>query len=307
MRLISRLSDALARRAVDLALAGGGRATPPRWCWMALGSEGRQEQTLVSDQDNGIIFEDGPDPDAQRALLLPLARRINDILADCGFPLCPGGIMAGNPACCLSLREWRARFAAWMAQGDPQSLLNAAIFFDLRALAGDTALASGLAAWTARQAADQPRFLYQMADNALRRKPPVGLLHRFQLERDGPHAGAIDLKHNAGALYVDAARVLGLASGAAASGTAARLRLAAARCLLDPADAAEWERCFLFICLLRLRLQQQCRLAGRPMHNHVRPDLLDAGEQRLLLHALRQAGSLQQRLSQLFLAGGSGM
>ena len=305
-RLISAVSDALTRRAIALA---GADLPPPaaRWCWIALGSEGRQEQTFVSDQDNGIVFDDSADPGGLRRHLLPLARRVNQLLDDCGFALCPGGIMAGNPACCLSLHEWRERFDRWISEGDPLALLNATIYFDLRPLAGDLALASALSAWTVRRAADNRRFLFQMADNALRRRPPLGLLHRFAPEKSGPHAGAIDLKHNAAALYVDAARVLGLACGADACRTVGRLRIAAQRQLLHPAEAADWEDSFHFIALLRLRLQQQRYLRGEAMDNYLRPDTLEAGERRALLHALRAAGAMQQRLSQLFLGGGSGL
>ena len=305
-RLISTLSDALTRRAIALA-----RADVPTqsrcWCWIALGSEGRQEQTFVSDQDNGIVFDDSADPDASRRCLLPMARRVNQMLDDCGFAACPGGIMAGNPACCLSLHEWRERFDAWIREGDPLALLNAAIFFDLRPLAGELALARHLSAWTANHAADNRRFLFQMADNALRRRPPLGLLHRFSPEKSGPHAGTIDLKHSAATLYVDAARVLGLACGAGVSSTVGRLRMAARRQLLHPAEAADWESCFHFIAMLRLKLQQQRYLRGETMDNHVRPEMLEAGERRALLHAPRAAGAMQHRLSQLFLGGGSGL
>ncbi|MET0963509.1 MAG: DUF294 nucleotidyltransferase-like domain-containing protein [Noviherbaspirillum sp.] len=307
-RLISAISDALTRRAIALALAA---APAPlrerRWCWIALGSEGRQEQTLVSDQDNGIIFGDGPEPDAVRAQLLPLALEINRTLAECGFALCEGNIMASNPECCLSLHEWRARFAGWIDEGDPQALLGATIFFDLRALAGALPLARELAAWTARAAADNRRFLFQMADNALRRRPPLGLLHGLALEKAGPHAGAIDLKHNAATLYVDAARVFGLACGEHASSTAARLRMAARNHLLDRAEVEEWIGCFHFIGALRLRMQQQGYLRGEAMHNHVRPAQLDAADRRALLRALRHAGALQRQMSARFLAGGQGL
>ncbi len=307
-RLISALSDALTRRAIALASAAMPAALQTRrWCWIALGSEGRQEQTLVSDQDNGIIFEDGPEADALRAQLLALALTINRTLADCGFPLCEGNIMASNPACCLSLREWRSRFSAWINEGEPQALLNASIFFDLRALAGDMQLAHQLSSWTAGQAADNQRFLFQMADNALRRRPPLGLLHGFAPEKTGPHVGAIDLKHNAATLYVDAARVFGLGCGAGHSNTATRLRMAARARLLERDEVEEWIACFHFIGTLRLRMQQDSYLQGLPMHNHVRPDLLDTASRRSLLRALRQAGTLQQQLSVRFLSGGQGM
>ena len=305
-RLISALSDAVTRRAIDLAAVSAGMQDR-RWCWVALGSEGRQEQTLVSDQDNGIIFENGPDPDGMRARLLDLALDINHLLADCGFPLCEGNIMASNLACCLSLHEWRVRFAGWIEEGEPEALLNATIFFDLRPLTGDMRLAHALTSWTARLAADNRRFLFQMADNALRRRPPLGLLHAFTPEKSGPHAGGIDLKHHAVTLFVDAARVFGLGCGVGVSNTAARLRLAAAAGLLDAREVEEWVRCFYFICTVRLRMQQESFLRGGAMHNYVNPAQMEAAERRALLRALRQAGALQHQLSVSFLSGGQGL
>jgi len=302
-RLISAVSDALTRRAIALALAGAPRPARLRWCWIALGSEGRREQTFVSDQDNGIIFDDQGDPDAARSLLLPLALRINETLADCGFPLCEGGIMASRPECCLGLHEWRERFLDWITEGDPQALLNASIFFDLRPVHGEISLAQALSAWLARLGADNRRFLFQMADNALRRTPPLRLLGGFALEKHGPHAGALDLKHNAATLYVDAARVFGLACGSGASNTARRLRLAARAHMLHADEVEGWIASFHFIGMLRLRMQQESYLRGATMDNHVRPDQLDAGQRRLLRRALRQAGALQQQLSLAFLRG----
>jgi CBS domain-containing protein len=305
-RLISTLNDALTRRVIELAKEA---APEPAacWCWIALGSEGRQEQTLSSDQDNGIIFADGDkgdDGDALRERLLPAALGINQALDACGFVLCPGQIMASNPQWCLSLREWKERFAVWIIEGDPQALLNSSIFFDLRPLYGAYDLAKSLTEWLAKNAPDNPRFLFQMAENALRRAPPLGLLHDFAVEKEGEFAGSIDLKHNAATLFIDAARIYGLACGALAANTAERLRLAVAAHRLPADEVEEWIHAFHFIQLLRLKNQHRSNLDGRPMHNHVNPNQLRAADRRRLLDALRQARSLQKRLAMDYLHGG---
>ena len=145
--LVSELNDALTRRIIELELAShplDGIA----WAWLAFGSEGRYEQTISTDQDNGLIFADVPGASAAdaRMRLLPFARAVNHTLAACGYPLCKGEIMAGNPRWCLSLEEWRQRFASWVADTQPQALLDAAIFFDFRAVHGREALADALRA-----------------------------------------------------------------------------------------------------------------------------------------------------------------
>ena len=151
-RIISGLNDRLTARIIELT-ARQHRLPPVPWCWLALGSEGRHEQSLVSDQDNGLVFSatDRHEADALRELFLPFAQDVNRRLADCGFPLCSGGIMAGNPAWCLSLEEWRQRFYEWVRRPEPEALLNASIFFDFRPLYGREELVADLQHWLLRK------------------------------------------------------------------------------------------------------------------------------------------------------------
>jgi CBS domain-containing protein len=296
-RVISVMNDALARQVIAVVSAG----TPLekiRWCWMAFGSEGRQEQTLSSDQDNGIVFAADAAADAVRERVLPVARHINEALAACGFALCPGQVMAGNPRCCLSMHEWRSRFADWIAEGDPQALLNASIFFDLRPLYGAFDLADALVEWLAMNALDNPRFLLQMSGNALQRTPPLGLLHDFVIEKSGEFIGTIDLKLNVVTLFVDASRIYGLACGARTSGTDRRLRHAVQARRLDADQVEGWIRAFHAVQKMRLEHQHRCWALGTAMHNHLDPRRLDSSGRRALLDGLRQARSLQRRLAQ---------
>jgi CBS domain-containing protein len=303
--MISALNDALTRRVIDLCSSG--QRIEAQWCWISLGSEGRQEQTLSSDQDNGIIFQGDAPAEQIRAQLLPLARRINEALDACGFPLCSGDIMASNPRWCLSLTEWQQHFDSWIVEGNPQALLNASIFFDLRPLHGAQHLARELCDKLAREAAQNTRFLFQMAANALRRTPPLGMLRRFIVEKDGPYAGTIDLKLHGATLFVDAARIYALACGVSASNTAQRLRLAAQAEHLHPGDVEEWIAAFYVIQLLRLKQQHSHYADLVQMHNHVDPNRLDALDRAALKDALRQARSLQQRLELDFPGSSAGI
>jgi len=147
-RLISQLNDQLTQRILYLAFAEGG-LEDAAWCWLALGSEGRYEQTLYTDQDNGLIFQPARGRGRRAAARDPAGRRAaRQRVAGC-LRLSPvqGRIMAGNPKWCLSLEEWQHTFGDWIFRGDAPVLLNASIFFDFRALAGDARLAEGLRAW----------------------------------------------------------------------------------------------------------------------------------------------------------------
>lgn len=297
-QILTALNDLLTQRVIELACdtaAGCGH----RFCWLAFGSEGRQEQTLATDQDNGILFalEPGETAETVRADLLPVAERINRALDECGFPLCKGQIMAMNPKWCLSLEEWKQRFADWIDAGDPEALLNASIFFDFRPLAGETALAVALKRWLLQKIAATPRFLQQMAANALRNRPPLGLVRDFVVESAGEHAHTLDLKLNGSTPFVDAARVFALATGVEATATAARLRAAGPRLNIPANEIEGWIAAFYFIQLLRLRTQHAKHKVGQPMDNRIDPDALNDLDRRILKEAFRQARKVQARLA----------
>ncbi|MCX8102818.1 MAG: DUF294 nucleotidyltransferase-like domain-containing protein, partial [Geminicoccaceae bacterium] len=166
------------------------------------------------DQDNALILPDDC-TDAQRAQILQFARAVNEALDACGYPLCKGGVMASNPACCLTLQQWRERFAHWIEHGAPQDLLNASIYFDFRALCGDAELAAALRADISARVQQVPRFLKQMALNALSRTPPLNWVGGIATDEQG----CIDLKLQGTAVFVDAARIYGLAHGVTSTNT----------------------------------------------------------------------------------------
>src|SRR5574343_502041 len=203
-RLISYFNDSLVRCVLD-ATARRHRLPPVAWCWLALGSEGRREQTFVTDQDNGLIFQASSPQEANalRDLFLPFAQETNQRLAEAGFALCAGKIMAGNPAWCLSLDEWREQFIEWVRLPEPEALLNASIFFDLRPLYGDLALGERLCGEVAGLARDASAFLHLMAMNALQAEPPLN----FRGELVAPDNGGLDLKKFGARIFVDAARI----------------------------------------------------------------------------------------------------
>lgn len=297
--MLSRQNDAIAARVLAL-LTARFRLPPARWCWLGLGSEGRLEQTLATDQDNGLVFSASDDGEARelRELLLPFAHAANKALADCGFPLCDGEVMAGNPRWCLSLSEWMESFANWVRTPEPEALLNAAIFFDFRPLAGDVELASQLRRSLSELTRGNEIFLRMMTVNALAASPPLGRLRDFVTEADS--GGAIDLKKFGSRIFVDAARILALGAGIAETGTAPRLRRIAAEGIVTAADADAAVHAFHAVQGIRLTVQTGDVQGGSMSGNLVDPNGLNEFDRRVLLEALRQARSLQQRLKARF-------
>ncbi len=295
-QFISTLNDLLTQRLIELECqAQGLDGQGMEICWLALGSEGRFEQTLNTDQDNGIIFRvpEGKSADEMRSVLLPLAERINAALDACGFPLCKGNIMASNPKWCLSLEEWKGTFSEWIEHGDPDALLNSTIFFDFRPLWGQASLAEALRAWLMPHAAANPRFLHQMAANALRNRPPLGMVRDFVVD-----GGTLDLKFNGVSPFVDAARIFSLAAGVAATNSAQRLRLAAPALKIPATEVEGWIVALHFIQLLRLRRQHEFSGTDEAgTGNRINPDQLNDLDRRILKEAFRQARKLQARLA----------
>jgi len=291
---LAALNDALTVRVIVL-VAARHRLPAAGWCWLALGSEGRGEQTFLTDQDNGIVFSaaDAAEARSLRPLFMACAGDVNGALAACGFLLCDGGIMAGNADCCLALTEWQERFTGWVRTPEPQALLNATIFFDFRALYGEAQLAQSLHDHLSRISQGADAFLRMLADNALSATPPLGLVRDFAAKD-----GVIDLKKFGARLFVDAARILGLASPVV--GTVARLRHAAAAGKLPAGDAEAASGAFYHLQRLRLLNQQHALAVGAAASNQIAPQTLNTFDRHVLLEALKQARLIQQRLKTTF-------
>jgi CBS domain-containing protein len=293
--LISHLNDLLAERAVQLVARQRGLDLQ-RACWLAFGSEGRSEQTIATDQDNGLVFA-GDDAAAERPRWLALGQQVNDALDASGYPLCRGLIMAGQPDCCLAADEWIERFGRWIDHGAPEDLLKASIYFDFRPLAGALALAAPLREFVRTRAAQMPRFTRQLAQNALRNAPRLNWLGALDPQRDGVHEW-IDLKLNGTMVFVDAARLYALAQGVDATGTRARLEAVGAAMQVDARECQTWIGAFEFLQMLRLRVQAPDGAAPSD-HNPNRLDLksLNDIDRRLLKESFRAAQRLQQRIT----------
>lgn len=298
-QIITLLNDHTVCRVIELALAERGDPGVP-FSWLCFGSEGRQEQTLHTDQDNGILFEaaDSIEADAIRARLLPLAQYINQCLAQCGFTLCKGNVMAGNPELCLSRIEWARRFASFVREASPENLLGSSIYFDLRVVWGDEQGCEQLRQGLLEQVADNRIFQRMMADNALRQRPPVGRLREFVLTRQGnDKAATLDLKVQGLTPFVDGARLLALANGIGACNTLERLRQLVAKGVIESLDGAAYEEAYHFIQQTRMQQHQRQTRDNLPYSNRLDPDSLNHLDRRILRESLRQAQRLQSSLA----------
>lgn len=290
---MSASNDTLVRRII-LLVARRHRLPSVDWCWLALGSEGRHEQTFVTDQDNALIFHasSAQEANALRDHFQTFAQEANQRLADAGFKLCSGQIMAGNPAWCLSFDEWRDLFIDWVRRPDPSALLNASIFFDLRPLQGDSELAEQLRTLFLSMTSDTPAMLHLMAANALQAEAPLSFRGEPVVDTDE----AIDLKKFGSRIFVDAARIFALAHNVRAVNTRERLLQSGRAAGLQPGEIAAVNAAFGHILRLRLAQQMLSAQRGETAGYGLKPAALHEMDRAILREALKQAKRLQQRL-----------
>jgi CBS domain-containing protein len=303
-RIVAELNDRLVRRAVELAEAGlrddGQGAAPSAYSWLAAGSEGRREQTLKTDQDNGLVHDDLPRDAPEAAWFGRLAARVGDALEHLGFPACAGGYMARNPRWCLSASAWRRQFDAWMDTPQPEAVLHASVFLDLRGVAGDPGPATRLRAWLTDRAPRQVLFLRHLARDAVARRPPLGLFGGFVVERSGVHKDRLDLKARGVFPLTQAARVHALGLGVPDTGTPERLAGATAHGVFTNAEMRDLADAWEILCRLRLRHQLACLDDGREPDNHVDPEALGKADRLLLKEAFRTVEWLQRSVEDRF-------
>jgi CBS domain-containing protein len=296
-QFISALNDALTRRIIQINLERHS-FEGVEWAWLAFGSEGRDEQTFSTDQDNGIVYAvpEGETAEALKPRFLAFALDVNKDLDRCGFPLCKGNIMASNPDWCLTLEQWLEQFSTWVRIPHPDALLNATIFFDFRPLFGQTGLAEAMRRHLLTQTAANPMFLRAMAKNALDVEPPLGKIRDFLTDLEPDHPGKIDLKKYGSRIFVDVARIYALATGVHNTNSVQRLRLASKRLSTREDEINAVLDGLNFIQLLRLQHQYLEGEPGQQGDNLIDPEKLNELDRRILKESFRQARKLQTRL-----------
>ncbi|HKL70030.1 DUF294 nucleotidyltransferase-like domain-containing protein [Salibaculum sp.] len=273
-RLITDIADTATRRLLALAEVKLGPAPVP-YLWLACGSQGRQEQTGVSDQDNCLILSDGV-TDADMPYFADLAQFVSDGLDRCGYYYCPGDMMATNPRWCQPLRVWRDYFRGWIARPDPEAQMLASVMFDLRPIGGDESLFAGLQADTLKAAAKNSIFTAHMISNSLKHQPPLGLLRGLATIRSGEHRNQLDLKHNGVVPVVDLARVYTLQGQLKQVNTRARIEAAIEAGAVSRSGGADLLDAYDLIAAMRLDHQAAQVRAGDAPSNYLDPsDLSD--------------------------------
>ena len=290
-KFITMITDTVTRQLLRIAEAEFG-PPPCDYAWVALGSQGRFEQSAKSDQDNALVLSNTA-TEADDEYFASLAKVVTDGLDACGYVYCPGDVMASNPKWRQPLEQWKSYFKRWITVPQEKALMHANIFFDLRCVAGKAALVDELKKSIRNDARKNEIFLALMAKNAMSFQPPLGFFRQFVLEKSGEHKNTLDLKLHGIMPIVEIARIRSLAAGELRISTRNRLRAAAQAKAIGETDAANLIDALDFIEKLRIEHQSRQLQAGLEPDNHLAPDELSP----LVRQNLKSAFS-QVRVSQ---------
>ncbi|MEH0022088.1 MAG: DUF294 nucleotidyltransferase-like domain-containing protein [Desulfobacter sp.] len=297
--LITTFSDAIIHKVIAFAIEETG-PPPCRFVFLTMGSEGRGEQTLISDQDNAIVFEDLDDPDRANAAKIyfdALARQICTHLDTAGYRFCEGDNMARNPDWCQPLSVWKTYFNKWIRAASPEDLLYSSIFFDFRETWGDPLLARELKTYLLNAVGNWSGFLRNLTENAVYFKPPIGLFGKFQVDTKGSHKGAFDIKL-AMMPITDFARIYALKNGISHTNTLTRLFRLYTRHALTAKEYTNIRQAYNFLMGLRFKRQITTVMdeQARP-DNYINPGNLSTLDRIMLKESFKLIEKLQQKLN----------
>jgi len=304
-RMISILNDHILERLLTLLEDEMG-APPVDYCWLLMGSEGRREQTFKTDQDNAIIYADPADENQRRAAeeyFTGFARKAIDHLVNCGYPLCPGEIMAVNPKWCQPASVWQGYFESWVAAPDPQELLHATIFFDFRAGFGKASLADDLRRHLNTITKRQEIYLLHLARECMSGRAPLSFFKNFIVEKDGEHINKLDIKRQGLTPFVNFARVLALQHGINETNTLSRLRVLAKEKVITDELWAMAVEAYEMQMQLRLIHQLNQMESGILPDNYINPAELSDLEKRMLRDSFEVIERLHNVLKTIFPVG----
>ncbi|MGF1687424.1 DUF294 nucleotidyltransferase-like domain-containing protein [Photobacterium japonica] len=291
-RAMSVIGSSFKQRLAELAEQELGPAPIP-YCLIAMGSMARDEQLIVTDQDNALILDNSYDEALHGEYFAQFAKFVCDGLAECGYEYCTGDIMATNPEWRKTRAEWEECFANWIDNPTPERLLNSNIFFDLLAVHGRLKWAEHLSSFVVRRAKKNNRFLAAMAYNAIRRTPPLGFFKDFVMEKDGRHRNSINLKRRGTAPMADLIRVHALAMGSRSQNSFERLDDINDAGILPKGRGMDLKDAMELIYMVRIRHQALDIENGEKPDNNIEPEHMSDFERRNLKAAFQILSSAQ--------------
>lgn len=294
-RKITDVADIVTRRLLKMGEDQFGPAPVP-YLWAACGSQGRREQTGVSDQDNCLIIDNAATDD-DMAYFKKLAKYVCDGLDRCGYVYCPGEMMAMTDRWCQRLSVWESYFDTWINTPDNEAQMLASVMFDLRPIAGDESLFLPLQKAALAASSKNSIFVAHMISNSLKHTPPLGLLRGFATIRSGEHRNQLDMKHNGVVPIVDLGRVYALQGSLTVANTRARIEAGIEAGVVSEAGGQDLLAAYDTIATARLEHQAAQVREGQKPDNYLSPSALPAFERSHLRDAFVIVRTMQSALS----------
>lgn len=301
-QMIAILNDHILERMLTLLEAELG-PPPVSYCWLLMGSEGRREQTFKTDQDNAILYADPQseeEKEAAETYFTAFAKKAIDHLVNCGYPLCPGEIMAINPKWCQPLSVWKGYFEKWISAPDPAELLHASIFFDFRSGFGDATLARQLRRHLNAASRRQDIFLFHLARQCMSIRIPLSFFKSFIVNKDGEHKNHLNIKQKGLTPFVNFARVLSLKNKISETNTLARLKALRDGDFIDKKLWAAATNAYELQMQQRLIHQLAQIEKGILPDNQIDPEQLSDLERRMLKEAFTVVEQLYSVLDRMY-------
>lgn len=288
MDLLAALNKRLMAKLFNLIVP---ESVLPHVCLIVMGSEGRREQVIRIDQDNGLIMRDGLDwPECQKTLDI-----FSQALVDLGYPKCPGGVMVSNPFWVQPISEWTQRMRDWVAKADSESLLNLAISIDAYPVAGNSALFKTSRNWLLRELKQQERFLSSFAQVALVFDTPLNFLGGIR-DRDT----GVDVKKGGIFPIVHGVRVLAMQYQVAETNTYRRIEALVKLGVLPQILGNELMESFSLLQWFRLAHhlnQQESGLGAKELNNDLDLSTMDRLDKDLLRQSFQVVKDFKKHLS----------
>ncbi len=297
-RFLTTVSDAILQKIIGFAFDEMGPA-PAKFVFLVMGSEGRKEQTLKTDQDNAILFEDVNAKSRKEVMkyFLKFGEKVCNWLDQAGYALCKGDVMAKNPKWCQPLGIWKNYFSQWIHKAEPEALLQASIFFDFRGVYGDMALIDELRRHLFGSLEGWPGFFRHLSENALYFTPPIGFFRNFLVESKGQHRDTFNIKA-AMQPVVDYARIYALRHQIEETNTFERLNQLLAQKKISLQEHNDLNTAYSYLMQQRFVAQVKTVIAeNSEPDNYVNPKQLSRIEETMLKEIFKRIEKFQAKLS----------
>ncbi len=296
--LVSAFADAILTKLLDFGIEQLGPPPVP-FTFLCLGSEGRNEQTLKTDQDNAIVYLDTDtekEGEAAQSYFLELGEKVCIWLDQAGYDLCRGGIMAQNPQWCQPLSVWKNNFSTWLQTTEPENILHSTIFFDFRAAYGDKNISDALSDHLFRTLEGKTNFFRCMTQSSMNFKPPIGIFGNFHLSSDKEYKNCLDIKKAITPL-VDFARLFSLFNGIKENSTQDRMYQLYRKRVFSRAEYNEMEQMYSFLMQVRFMGQIDATIQHNTSpHNYINPKHLSTIEKKMLKEIFVKTKDMQGKL-----------